>query len=182
MLTLSIYLTIAAIITNGALGHSPFKNNAVKPLTPIAKPVDSVTPLPEITSVFGTSKANRNPFEIVYQWQILDFQYPSSAQRSRAIASGDFVPENNLPLGVDAAGDRLFVTMPRWKNGVPASLAWLPLPPVYTNPPLMPYPDWSFHGNPDAPDCSKLMSVYRLWIDECERLWYFGFYFVSVRC
>ncbi|KAJ6634249.1 Protein yellow, partial [Pseudolycoriella hygida] len=104
---------------------------------------------------------------LVYQWKILDFQYPSSAHRARAIASGDFIPENNLPLGVDAsAGDRLFVTMPRWKNGVPASLAWLPLPPVYRNPPLMPYPDWSFHGNPDAPDCSKLMSVYRLWIDE----------------
>lgn len=175
MVSLSIYLTIA-IIANGVLGHSPFKNHATKPLTPISKPIDSVTPLPEIASQFGTtSKTNRNPFEIIYQWQILDFQYPTSSHRARAIASGDFVPENNLPLGVDAAGDRLFVTMPRWKNGVPASLAWLPLPPVYTNPPLMPYPDWSFHGNPDAPDCSKLMSVYRLWIDECQRLWYFIF-------
>lgn len=173
MVALSIFLIGITIITNGVHCHSPFKNNAVKPLTPIAKPTLPVTPLTlNIPSQFATTlNKNRNPFEIIYQWQILDFQYPTSAHRARAIASGDFVPENNLPLGVDASGDRLFVTMPRWKNGVPASLAWLPLPPVYTNPPLMPYPDWSFHGNPEAPDCSKLMSVYRLWIDECQRLW-----------
>lgn len=180
MVTLLFYFTIIAIIGNGALGHSPFKNQAAKPLTPITKPLNPVTLVPEVPSHFLTSK-KRNPFEIIYQWTILDFQYPSSAHRARAIASGDFIPENNLPLGVDVAGDRLFVTMPRWKNGVPASLAWLPLPPVYTNPPLMPYPDWSYHGNPDAPDCSKLMSVYRLWIDECQRLWYF-ILFHSEKC
>lgn len=117
MAILPIYLTIICIGANGVLGHSPFKNNAAKPLTPISKPIGPVTPTLEIASPFATS-LNRNPFEIIYQWKILDFQYPSSAHRSRAIASGDFVPENNLPLGVDAFGDRLFVTMPRWKNGV----------------------------------------------------------------
>lgn len=172
MVALSIYLTIVVIFSTGVHCHSPFKNNAAtKPLTPISKPaINSISPAQKLPSQFDTTK-NRNPFEIIYQWQILDFQYPSNAQRERAIISGDFVPENNLPLGVDSSGDRLFVTLPRWKNGVPASLVWLPLPAVYTNPPLTPYPSWSFHGNPDAPDCSKLMSVYRLWIDECQRLW-----------
>lgn len=122
MVILPIYLTSIVIITNGVLGHSPFKNNAVKPLTPINKPIHPITPATlEIASesAFGTSlNKNRNPFEIIYQWKILDFQYPSSAHRARAIASGDFVPENNLPLGVDSAGDRLFITLPRWKNGV----------------------------------------------------------------
>lgn len=173
MVTPSIYLAAIAIIATGVECHSPFKNNAAKPLTPITQPIYSAVTPPtlQISPFDNTLNKNRNPFEVIYQWQILDFQYPSNAHRSRAISSGEFVPENNLPLGVDSSGDRLFITMPRWKNGVPASLAWLPLPPVYTNPPLMPYPDWSFHGNPDAPDCSKLMSVYRLWIDECQRLW-----------
>lgn len=172
MVSTTFYLATISIIVAGVQCHSPFKNHNAKPLTPINKPIYSVTSSPAKTpSSFDTSK-NRNPFEIVYQWKILDFQYPSDAHRQQAIQSGDFVPENNLPLGVDRSGDRLFVTMPRWKNGVPASLAWLPLPPVYVNPPFIPYPDWSFHGNPDAPDCSKLMSVYRLWIDECQRLWY----------
>lgn len=32
---------------------------------------------------------------------------------------------------------------------------------------------WEWHANPESPqpDCSKLMSVYRVWVDECDRLW-----------
>lgn len=117
------------------------------------------------------SLSSGNPFEIVYQWKILDFQYDSLDERQRAISSGAFVPENNLPLGVDRWRDRLFITMPRWKNGVPASLSWLPLPAVEPSPPMIPYPSLAHHADPLAPDCTKLMSVYRIWVDECARLW-----------
>lgn len=114
-----------------------------------------------------------NPFDVVYEWRQLDFQYPSLTQRQQAIISGDFVPANNLPLGIDRWRDRLFVTTPRWKNGVPVSLSTLPLPPRELSPPLRPYPSWDWHADPEAPipDCTRLMSVYRLHIDECERLW-----------
>lgn len=61
--------------------------------------------------------------------------------------------------------------MPRWKDGVPASLASLPLPPTEVSPAMVPYPNWEAHSNVNNPDCSKLMSVYRLFIDECARLW-----------
>lgn len=115
----------------------------------------------------------RNPFDVIYEWRQLDFEYPSFLDRQRAILTGDFVPANNLPLGVDRWRNRLFVTMPRWRNGVPASLATLPLPALERSPAMRPYPSWDWHANPEViqPDCSRLMSVYRIWIDECERLW-----------
>lgn len=70
----------------------------------------------------------RNPFDVIYEWRQLDYDYASFLDRQRAILNGDFVPINNVPLGVDRWRNRLFVTIPRWKNGVPASLASLPLP------------------------------------------------------
>lgn len=38
---------------------------------------------------------------------------------------------------------------------------------------MRPYPSWDWHANPEAlqPDCTRLMSVYRIWVDECDRLW-----------
>lgn len=46
-----------------------------------------------------------NIFDTVYEWNILDYAFESPAHREAAIMSGEFVPENNLPLGID-----------RWKN------------------------------------------------------------------
>lgn len=73
----------------------------------------------------------RNPFDVIYEWRQLDYDYASFLDRQRAILNGDFVPINNVPLGVDRWRNRLFVTIPRWKNGVPASLASLPIPGEY---------------------------------------------------
>lgn len=115
----------------------------------------------------------RNPMRTVFEWRTIDFAYATPEQRAAAVRSGAFVPENNLPLGVDRWQDRVFVTLPRWKDGVPASLAWLPLSEDgrVRSPAMRPYPRWEAHGDPERPDCRLLMSVYRLWVDECERLW-----------
>ncbi|XP_037732274.1 protein yellow isoform X3 [Drosophila subpulchrella] len=83
----------------------------------------------------------------------------------------DFVPKNNLPLGIDVHKNRLFVTTPRWKDGVPASLGTIPFPPTESSPAIRPYPNWEAHGNPKNPDCLKLMSVYRTAVDRCQRIW-----------
>lgn len=115
----------------------------------------------------------RNPFDVIYEWRQIDFEYSTFLARQRAILNGDFIPINNVPLGVDRYRNRLFVTLPRWKNGIPASLATLPLPALDRSPPMRPYPSWDWHANPEAitPDCTRLMSVYRIWVDECDRLW-----------
>lgn len=65
--------------------------------------------------------------EVAFEWKKLDFAYPSEAMREEAIKNKDFIPENNIPVGLEVSGDRVFVTVPRWKPGVPASLAYFTL-------------------------------------------------------
>lgn len=52
---------------------------------------------------------------------------------------------NAIPLGVERWKDRVFVTTPRWKRGVPATLSWLPTEVDTVSAPLRPYPNWDWH-------------------------------------
>lgn len=70
--------------------------------------------------------ANDN-LRVVYQWKQIDYEYPNIGERQAAIANGDFIQENVIPVGIEVYRDRLFVTLPRWKKGVPASLAYIDL-------------------------------------------------------
>lgn len=63
----------------------------------------------------------------VFSWKQVDFDFPDENARQDAISSGDFVPENNLPLGVEAWKNKLFVTCPRWKGGTAATLTYIDL-------------------------------------------------------
>ncbi|XP_044759409.1 protein yellow [Coccinella septempunctata] len=108
------------------------------------------------------------PFMTKYAWKQLDFKYTSDFDRDAAIRSGEFIPENNLPLGIELWKDRLFVTMPKWKNGVPATLAVLPREPKEPSPQLVPYPNWDWHK---TESCEGLTSIFRIQADDCGRLW-----------
>ncbi|KAM7341335.1 L-dopachrome tautomerase yellow-h [Cochliomyia hominivorax] len=128
--------------------------------------IPSLSPRPIVTKQNVTKL-----FEIVNEWKYLDFEYLTYEARKRAIENGDFIPENNLPLGIDYYENRIFITTPRWKDGVPASFGYLNYPPVERSPAIKPYPSWEAHGDPYNPDCSKLISVYRTFIDSCKRIW-----------
>lgn len=109
-------------------------------------------------------------FDVMFQWNIMEFAYPSQQQRAIAISSGQFIPENVAPLGIAVSEDRVFVTTPRWNLGIPASLSSIQLPAYTQSPALEPYPSWAAHTSTTNPDCSRLLSVYRMAIDECGRL------------
>lgn len=72
------------------------------------------------------SKGQEN-LRILYEWTQLDYQFPSAEARQQALDTKAFIPLNNIPMGLEAYGDRLFVTVPRWRNGVPASLNYINL-------------------------------------------------------
>lgn len=50
-------------------------------------------------------------------WKKMDFAYPDERSRQLAIASGEYVPENSLPVGIEIWRNKLFVTIPRWRDG-----------------------------------------------------------------
>lgn len=52
-----------------------------------------------------------------FNWRQLDWVFPNPQIRERAIASGDFIPTNGLPVGIERWQNKLFVSVPRWRNG-----------------------------------------------------------------
>nr|XP_003708507.2 PREDICTED: protein yellow-like [Megachile rotundata] len=106
--------------------------------------------------------------QLVYAWSTIDYVYDSVEARDSAIFDGDFIAENNLPLGLEVSKDKVFITLPKWKEGIPVTLATVPKNSKTKSPKLRPYPDWGWHqkGN-----CDGLTSVFRIQVDECDRLW-----------
>ncbi|XP_043283685.1 protein yellow-like [Venturia canescens] len=124
---------------------------------------------PPIQMNFETKDDYPGPaMQLVYAWKTVDFEFESDSARDRAIFEGKFVPENNLPLGLGVWRDKVFVTLPKWKNGIPATLATVPRHSKTKSPKLRPYPSWGWHHEGS---CGGLTSVFRIQVDECDRLW-----------
>lgn len=79
-----------------------------------------------LSAVLMLAQANDN-LRVAYEWKEVDFQYASADVRWMAIENFEFKPENVIPFGIEVYKSRLFVTLPRWREGVPASLAYLDL-------------------------------------------------------
>ncbi|KAL1138491.1 hypothetical protein AAG570_008554 [Ranatra chinensis] len=105
----------------------------------------------------------------VFRWKQLDYEFPTEEARQAAIQSGNFIQEHNLPLGIEVWNDKVFITVPRWRPGVPSSLNWVPIN-GEESPKLRPYPDWKFNevqGN----GTQKVVNTFRVRADVCDRLW-----------
>lgn len=72
-------------------------------------------PLLVLLLVGGTQAAYK--LQERYSWNQLDFAFPNERLKEQAIASGDYIPQNALPVGIEHYGNRLFVTVPRWRDG-----------------------------------------------------------------
>ncbi|GLV44411.1 yellow-c [Carabus blaptoides fortunei] len=113
----------------------------------------------------------------VFAWKELDFAWPSPQVKEKALESKEYIPSNNLPLGLDRWNDKLFVTVPRWKAGVATSLAYIPLNSTDKSPQLIPYPSWEANAIPPADNTGEktkedsIVSVFRIRVDACDRLW-----------
>ncbi|GBP62861.1 Protein yellow [Eumeta japonica] len=107
----------------------------------------------------------------LFRWKQIDYDFPSEEEHRAALESGAFIPLNVIPLGIERWKDRVFVSTPRWKSGVPATLSALALDGITTtsSPPLQPYPSWDWH-NSDS-NCSTFTSVFRMNIDHCGTMW-----------
>ncbi|KAJ4445282.1 hypothetical protein ANN_07086 [Periplaneta americana] len=125
------------------------------------------------------SYAKNTKLEEVFHWNYVDFDYPDDETCKKAKESKEFIPENNLPLGLEIWKDKLFVTVPRWKSGVPATVNYVSLKGDNKSPKLIPYPDWDSNKLPEhkleegnsTENGTHIISVFRLRADACDRLW-----------
>jgi hypothetical protein len=67
-------------------------------------------------ALFGLTQATYKLAE-EFSWKQLDFEFPSEQMKAQAMASGDYIPTNGLPVGIEHWQNRLFVSVPRWRNG-----------------------------------------------------------------
>ena len=77
-------------------------------------------------------------------------------------------------MGANVWQDKLFITVPRRRSGVPSTLNYIPLKSkTRHNVPLIPYPNWNINLYPDASGkLDNFVSAYRLTIDVCDRMWF----------
>ncbi|KAK9680925.1 Major royal jelly protein [Popillia japonica] len=123
-----------------------------------------------VSGAFGATK-----FKKVFEFNELDFDYPTEASRQHDIDTKVFIPGVPAPIDMDVyyAPDKkhtTFVTIPRFQAGIPVTLGSVLTTSTGKNI-IQPFPSWKWHRDPEHCRRDRLVSVYRIKIDNCGRLW-----------
>ncbi|KAK3596778.1 hypothetical protein CHS0354_038780 [Potamilus streckersoni] len=70
----------------------------------------------------GGHLANVGDGEIVYEFQYTDFTWSNNSMKEAYIVNRTYIVENCLIAGIKIYKQNVYVTVPRWRNGVPATL------------------------------------------------------------
>ncbi|XP_020281980.1 protein yellow-like [Pseudomyrmex gracilis] len=113
---------------------------------------------------------SHEPFKVIFEWKSIDFEWLSDEVRQFAVLRGDYIPASNFITTVKFWKDKMYLTLPRWNDGVPVTLAVTSATPVnnVTAPKLEPYPDWNMQK---LGDCSAFQLVHSIEIDPRGRMW-----------
>ena len=60
--------------------------------------------------------------EVVYQWNIVEYEWPNATYRQQLLDSGDYIPQNSAINGIKLYKGDVYVTVPRLRPGVPSTL------------------------------------------------------------
>lgn len=69
--------------------------------------------------------ANCHEVRTVYSWNNVEYDFPITVNPDALTSDGEYIPENNVPLGMEIWEDKIFITVPRWKNGVASNLNYI---------------------------------------------------------
>jgi len=78
-----------------------------------------------LSTVAWVASSENTRLQEAFSWKTVEFKFDKDSDRAEFIKNKSFILENNLPLGLDVWKDKLFVTVPRWKAGVPSSLNYI---------------------------------------------------------
>lgn len=65
------------------------------------------------------------PFRLAFQWDSVEPIWPNEEVREEALLRKEYVPENNVMTGIKVWKGKIYVTLPRWKSGVPVTLGYI---------------------------------------------------------
>ncbi|CAB3384243.1 Hypothetical predicted protein [Cloeon dipterum] len=116
-----------------------------------------------LVMMVGISKASVN-FTTVFEWDTLDFIWPSE----KSLLDRNTKPKSLIPDDLVIYNQRVFISLSKGSDGVPASLAWLSTDSPSISPKLNPYPSWKLH---EKDNCNSMQEVRGLEVDPMGRLW-----------
>ncbi|XP_064601268.1 protein yellow-like [Liolophura sinensis] len=97
----------------------------------------------------------------MYSWTSVDYDWASPTMREDYIQTKKYIPQNNGISGIKVYRDDVYVTMPRFFDGVPASLNKI-VTKDDGEAVMQPFPDWNSHT---IDDCNSLQYVQSMEID-----------------
>lgn len=94
---------------------------------------------------YKNSQHDSVEFKDYFTWGQIDLEYPNQESKQMSLKTGKFIPINNLPLGLEVWKNKLFLSLPQWRPGIPVTLAYLDLNNYSTKSPMLkPYPSWNW--------------------------------------
>ncbi|XP_060086131.1 protein yellow-like [Ylistrum balloti] len=103
---------------------------------------------------------NCNDERIKHVFTKIDYLWPNSTARELALGNEHYIPHNNIISGMKTYRNDVYVTVPRWRRGVPSTLNKI----VARNGTsiLQPFPSWEMQK---IGDCRALQYVQSMEID-----------------
>ena len=77
-----------------------------------------------LTIVHCAPLANSLMYEhsLMYEWTTMEFEWPSDEVKFNFTKDGRYIQNNNALAGIKLWRDEVYVTVPRWRPGVPITL------------------------------------------------------------
>jgi len=120
--------------------------------------------------LFVLGKPNVDPI-LVYSWVTLDYDWQNLEQQQDYLNHEKYI--NNTVAGIKVWNNDIYVTVPRWRDGVPSTLNKV----IMKNGKLIlqPYPSWEMQqiGNPNALQYIQSMEIDSrgwMWILDVARI------------
>ena len=129
-------------------------------------PIVTLTYFVAVCLNYASAGSRQYQEEVVYQWNIIEYEWPNSTFKEQEISRGNHEPENSTINGIKVYNDKVYVTTPRLKTGVPSTLNVI----VENQQPgntsvqyvLRPFPSWDMQA---WNDCNALQLVQSMEID-----------------
>lgn len=102
------------------------------------------------------------------QWQGGTFEWPCPSTKALYKSSGKYISKNIIATRAQISCDNVFLALPRYKCGSPATLVTTTLRTGATHTTLKPFPCWSMQ---EEGNCQALQSVVDIIIDNHDIIW-----------
>lgn len=121
-------------------------------------------------ALVSVAAAQDQRFQEIFRWNTIDVVWPSEEVRTRAFERNEYIAANNPIAGIKIWKEKMYLTIPRWREGVPVTLGVTSAKPINRTyaPMLEAYPSWDMQT---VGDCGAFQFVQSMEIDPQGRMW-----------